>query len=726
MGVEMFRPKILADAYSLTNYQEATLEAVKKKSKIAINFAGGRVGNGMGQGSHSKQPLLSLPVPNTKKRVGCPVTSTCPLAVTLGGNKQLISASECKNFEWQLQGETFNTDMMILTLGVCKMVLGIQWLATHGDIKCNFSQLRMELMYKNKRMTLRCTLKAAMHLMDGKHQSKNFKIGNKGDAVLIPELDKVVQDFDDVFALTTELPPQRIHDHRIPLIPNAQPVNIRPYRHPPMQKDAIEVMVKELLDSGVIKPSNSPFASPIVMELHGATIFSKLDLRSGYLQIKMYKDDIAKTAFKTHQGHFKFPVMPFGLTNSPSTCQALMNENTLFAKKSKCVFGTSHVEYLGHVIYAEGVATDPSKISAMVEWPTPTNVKQLRGFLGLTDYYRRFIKSFAKISRTLSQLLKKGRYKLSNEAQLAFKTLKEAMMKALVLALPDFTQPFVVKTIASGVGIRAMLQQKGHPIAYMSKNLSLKHQSLSTYEKEFLAVLLDLDKWRGYLLDRHFIIKTNHFSLKYLLDQRITTLTQMKWLPKSWDLTMSLITTLVTIDLAKKTEDSWVEDRKLLAIIVQLRAGQGGKKHYTWSNNQLLRKGKTVPNILPTLPTLDPDLDFTPSHDSLGSGNKIFDPGIFIEVQSERLLSWDEISISFIRDPISPVFDTLLPFSSKNEDKVFNPSILTSHILSHRDKIISDFSKSPMNIYGRDIPHLDVPFLSPLIKLKYGGSSQAM
>ncbi|GJW84384.1 hypothetical protein Tco_0157529 [Tanacetum coccineum] len=118
-----------------------------------------------------------------------------------------------------------------------------------------------------------------------------------------------------------------------------------------------------------------------------------------------------------------------------------------------------------------------------------------------------------------------------------------------------------------------------------------------------------------------------------------------------------------------------------------------------------------MPNILPTLPTLDPDSDFTPYHDSLGSGNKIFNPGIFIEVQSERLLSWDEFSISFIRDPLSPVFDTLLPFSSKNEDKVFNPGILTSHLLSHRDKIISDFSKSPMMISGGDIPHLDVPYL---------------
>ncbi|GKE40430.1 hypothetical protein Tco_1463835 [Tanacetum coccineum] len=111
-----------------------------------------------------------------------------------------------------------------------------------------------------------------------------------------------------------------------------------------------------------------------------------------------------------------------------------------------------------------------------------------------------------------------------------------------------------------------------------------------------------------------------------------------------------------------------------------------------------------MPNIFPPHPTRDPDSDFTPSHDSLGSGNKIFDSGIFIEVQSEKLLSRDEFSISFIRDPLSPVFDTLLPFLSKNEDKVFNPGILTSHLLSHRDKITSNFSASPMMISGGNIP----------------------
>ncbi|GJZ08752.1 transposon ty3-G gag-pol polyprotein [Tanacetum coccineum] len=213
-----------------------------------------------------------------------------------------------------------------------------------------------------------------------------------------------------------------------------------------------------------------PIIEELIEELHGATIFSKLDLRSGYHQIRMYKEDIPKTTFKTHQRNYEFLVMPFGLTNAPSTFQALMNENKLFAKKSMCVFGTSHMEYLGHVISANVVATNPSKIKSMQEWPW-----------------------------TLNPVIKERGYKWTKEAQLAFETLKVAMMKAPVLALPDFSKPFKVETDASGVGIGVVLQQNGHPIAYMSKPLSIKHQSLSIYEKEFLAVLLVLDKWRGYI-----------------------------------------------------------------------------------------------------------------------------------------------------------------------------------------------------------------------------------
>ena len=191
-----------------------------------------------------------------------------------------------------------------------------------------------------------------------------------------------------------------------------------------------------------------------------------------------------------------------------------MRAHKLYAKMSKCTFGVTRVDYLVHIISDKGVAIDPAKVEAMKNWPKPQNLKQLRGFLGLTGHYRRFVRNYALISQPLTALLKKNAYAWNERAELAFENLKLAMFQAPVLKLPNFNEPFIVETDASGLGIGAILQQRGHPVAYMSKSLALKHHSLSTYEKEFLAVIQDLDKWRGYLLDRYFTIKTDHFSLK--------------------------------------------------------------------------------------------------------------------------------------------------------------------------------------------------------------------
>nr|GEW58460.1 hypothetical protein [Tanacetum cinerariifolium] len=163
------------------------------------------------------------------------------------------------------------------------------------------------------------------------------------------------------------------------------------------------------------------------------------------------------------------------------------------------MLGIDSVEYLGHIILAKGVATDSKKIKAVQAWHVPTNLKQLRGFLGLTGYYRRFIHGYASISQPLTVLLKKNAFLWNSEAQAAFEILKQAMTQAPVLALPDFNEEFVIETHASGYGIGIVLQQKGHPIAFINKILAPKHQSLSAYERELLAVVLALQKWRGYL-----------------------------------------------------------------------------------------------------------------------------------------------------------------------------------------------------------------------------------
>lgn len=210
----------------------------------------------------------------------------------------------------------------------------------------------------------------------------------------------------------------------------------------------------------------------------------------------------------------------------------LLQENQLHAKLSKCEFATTKIEYLGHVITSEGVSTDPKKIADMINWPIPKTVKDLRGFLGLTGYFRKFVTHYGIISIPLTDLLKKDAFKWGPEPQAAFDQLKQAMSTAPVLTLPDFSQPFTVETDASQFGIGAVLMQNKRPIAYLSQKLGSKNQGLSTYEKALLALISAVTKWRLYLIGSTFTIKTDQISLKHLLEQKIHTALQHRGLSK--------------------------------------------------------------------------------------------------------------------------------------------------------------------------------------------------
>ncbi|KAK8919251.1 hypothetical protein KSP39_PZI022114 [Platanthera zijinensis] len=199
---------------------------------------------------------------------------------------------------------------------------------------------------------------------------------------------------------------------------------------------------------------------------------------------------------------------------------------------SKCSFGQQEVEYLGHLVSADGVKADPRKIESMISWPRPLTIRALRGFLGLTGYYRRFVRDYGKIARPLTQLLQKDAFSWQDEAETAFQALKRAMTTTPVLTLPDFTQEFVVETDASGVGVGAVLMQGGRPIAFYSKALAPRTLGLSVYEKEMLAVIHAVALWRPYLLGRRSKIRTDHQSLKHFLEQRISSPLQQKWVTK--------------------------------------------------------------------------------------------------------------------------------------------------------------------------------------------------
>ncbi|XP_072086978.1 uncharacterized protein [Arachis hypogaea] len=297
-----------------------------------------------------------------------------------------------------------------------------------------------------------------------------------------------------------------------------------------------------------------PTVDELFDELFGATVFSKLDLQSGYHQIMVKPEDRFKTAFQTHQGLYEWLVMPFGLTNAPATFQSLMNDvfrpflrkfvlhlelvlkllqqEQLFAKLSKCLFGTSEVDYLGHTISGNGVHMERAKVEAVTDWKPPQNLKQLREFLGLTSYYRCFIKGYATIAAPLIDLLKKEAFEWGHRSKLAFNQLKHAISFEPVLALPNFALPFEIETDASGSGIGAVLAQGKYPITYFSKKLSPNMQQQSAYTREFYAITEAIAKFRHYLLGKKFVIRTDQQSLKALLEQNLHTPEQHKWLHK--------------------------------------------------------------------------------------------------------------------------------------------------------------------------------------------------
>lgn len=315
-----------------------------------------------------------------------------------------------------------------------------------------------------------------------------------------------------------------------------------------------------LLNSLTVK---SKFPIPVIDELldelSSARWFTSLDQRAGFNQIRLAPGEEHKTAFQTHWGHFEFTIMAFGLTRAPNTLQGAMNttlhpllrkcvlvffddiliySRTLeehivhlqqvlallekdgwLLKMSKCHFAKQEIAYLGHVISAKGISTDPSKIASIQAWARPQDVNQLRSFLGLTGYYRKFVQNYALLAHPLTDLPKKGSlFAWTPAHDAAFEALKTALVTAPVLALPDFHKQFQIHTDASDHGVGAVLIQDGHPIAFVSKALGPRTRGLSTYDKEYLAILVVVDQWRSYLQHAEFVIYSDHRSLMHLSD----------------------------------------------------------------------------------------------------------------------------------------------------------------------------------------------------------------
>lgn len=254
----------------------------------------------------------------------------------------------------------------------------------------------------------------------------------------------------------------------------------------------------------------------------GARVFSKLDLRTGYHQLRVREEDVPKTAFRIRYGHYEYRVMPFGVINAPVTFMNLINrifyqylnmfvvifvddilvyskteeehaehlrtvlqtlrEHQLYAKLSKCEFWLERIAFLGHIVSGEGIAVDPAKVAAVSEWPVPKSVSEIRSFLGLAGYYRRFIKDFSKIAGTMTQLTKKDvKFVWSEECQQAFVELKNRLTSAPVLTIPDRSGGFEVHCDASGKGLGCVLHQHGKVVAFASRLLKDHEKNCPTH-----------------------------------------------------------------------------------------------------------------------------------------------------------------------------------------------------------------------------------------------------
>lgn len=425
---------------------------------------------------------------------------------------------------------------------------------------------------------------------------------------------RLVAEFSDVFPkqLPKGLPPSREVDHRIELIPGSTPPSRPTYRLSIAELSELKTQLKELIEAGFIRPSKSPFGAPVLFVkkkdgsmrlcidyralnnltiknsyplpridelfdcLQGSRYFSKIDLRSGYHQIRIAEGDAPKTAFRTRYGHFEFLVLPFGLTNAPATFMHLMHEtfremlddfvliflddiliysrtldeheqhlrqvlqrlreNKLFAKESKCELARTEVEFLGHHVGRKGVRMMEDKVKAIAEWPTPKRTTEVRAFLGTAGYYRKFIRNFSSIAAPLTTLTgDKVPFVWEAKHEAAFQQLKQALQTGPVLILPDPSKPYrlVVNTDASGFAVGAVLQQDhGHglqPIAYLSKKMLDAESRYPVHEQELLAIIHALQCWRPYLHGAKFTIRTDHKSLEFIKTQPFLSARQSRW-----------------------------------------------------------------------------------------------------------------------------------------------------------------------------------------------------
>ncbi|GJT99991.1 putative reverse transcriptase domain-containing protein [Tanacetum coccineum] len=335
--------------------------------------------------------------------------------------------------------------------------------------------------------------------------------------------------------IVASLPLARPVEFQIDLILGVAPVARAPYRLAPSEMKELSEQLQELSDKGFIRPSSSPWGAP------GSIIYSKIDMRSGYHQIRVREQDIPKTAFQTRYGHYEFQVMPFGQTNAPANEKEheehlkaileLLKKEQLYAKFSKYGFWIPKVQFLEHVIDSRGIHVDPAKIESIKDWASPKTPTEIRQFLGLAGYYQRFIEGFSKIAKSMTKLTQKGiKFDWGEKEKNAFQLIKQKLCSAPILALPKGSEYFVVYCDASHKGLGAVLMQREKVIAYASQQLRVHEKNYTTHDLELGSVVFALKKWRHYLYGTRCTMFTDHKNLQHILDQKELNMRQRRWL----------------------------------------------------------------------------------------------------------------------------------------------------------------------------------------------------
>ncbi|XP_071924914.1 uncharacterized protein [Coffea arabica] len=462
------------------------------------------------------------------------------------GDKRIIASLAFKNCEFWIGERKILVDLISLDIKGYDVIIGMDFLGQyHAKLDCRAkvmefcifgeATLRLDVKSRLASSAMISGIQARKMLSKGVKGFLAFLINAPSDQVKLEDV-PVVREFPDVFPKELKtLPPEREVEFRIDLVPGTAPISKTPYRMAPAELKELKIQLQDLLEKGFVKESDSPWGA----------------------SLKIKKEDIPKTAFSTRYGHFEFAVMPFGLTNAPAAFMDLMQrvfkkyldqfvvvfiddiliysktreehvkhleivlqilrEQKLYVKFSKCEFWLDEISFLGHKVSKEGIAVDPAKVEAVMNWKQPESPTEVRSFLGLAGYDRRFIKDFSKIAGPMTELTKKGNMFIwTPKCESGFQELKKRLTSAPVLVLPDGGEGYAVYSDASGEGLGCVLMQNGKVIAYASRRLKSHEQNYPTHDLELVAVIFALKKWRHYLYGVTFEVYTDHKSFKYL------------------------------------------------------------------------------------------------------------------------------------------------------------------------------------------------------------------